>query len=650
MRLIKFLTILAIAMLSSMFVCHAQYDNYYKADNTATVMTNPKAELYLLPEAYRAAVASGEAFSFGLRDVVDIAGVKPKRVNKPQQLRVLRYTNTAKQQSFDAYIVEYKDDLWVVKSSDVEDNILLEQQNTKIVQHGQMLECSRSDIIKRREALNESRTLLNSQIDTLAKYYAQICTDSLTYYRELGERLPEIRDSLVEAAEREEQARVDKLYNKWYSSLPATAKAAAKAITIEDSTLDYPNSVGGCDYYLKYTNNSSKTIKYLYWTGITYNAVDDPVSCEIRRTSTFSGKNTGPIASGESGGGYWDCIVYNYSADYMRLTQIRIIYMDGSSINIGAADIARLFNEPSREVSVDTWAIRQSVMSDWACSNKITLWRDRLNSVQDRVLYSGEWDELKGSHYNSILSSLSDLDVQERDMQAEIDSCQRDIDTFSKFVNFEKFAHDNKQSTPYRSSSYSGGASKASVESKSPFVTFGIEGSLEGLKSFSAGFGLAMRIGRYSSLFNATIGVKYQHTAYSTSVSYSYSEDYAYYHSYAKYKREVGQVVIPAVLNWNIARADIFSFYMGVGYEYGVMTSGKQDFEYDFGSIFNEEDFYKYGDDIVQLSVPARSAIIQIGLAGRDYDWKVYYKIHQPNSMLTNHERGAIGTAFMYYF
>ena len=79
--------------------------------------------------------------------------------------------------------------------------------------------------------------------------------------------------------------------------------------------------------------------------------------------------------------------------------------------------------------------------------------------------------------------------------------------------------------------------------------------------------------------------------------------------------------------------------------------SDKQNLEYGFGDEFNMSDFYKYGnDEFVELSVPARSSIIQIGFAGRNYDWKIYYKIHQPNSGLVNQERGAIGTAFVYYF
>lgn len=191
---------------------------------------------------------------------------------------------------------------------------------------------------------------------------------------------------------------------------------------------------------------------------------------------------------------------------------------------------------------------------------------------------------------------------------------------------------------------------------KEPFVRVGIEGSIEGLKSFSTGWGLSMRIGRFNSLFNSTIGIKYQYTGYSKWVGYSYDDynsywGYEYVYSYADYKRKVNQFVFPIILNWNAARNDNWSFYLGIGYEFGVLLSDNYKFEYDFGDPFNESDFYRYGDeDFVQLSVPSRSVILQMGFAGRHWDWKAYYKINTNIVDKFNGETGAIGTAFTYYF
>lgn len=652
MRFTKFLAILVLGIVSNSFVCHAQYENYYEVEGSKFIVTSPDAELYLLPESYNKAVTSGEAFNYGYRDIVDVSNVKSKTIRKPLQLRAVRYTNVTKSRNFDAYIVEYKDKLWVLKSNDVQDNSLLNSQNDRVSKDKKNLELQHDNSVAKKQNLTQKRGELNRQLDSLSAYYVQICTDSICYYKNLEVRLPEIRDSLVSVAERAEQARVDKEFDDWCKAQPASTKAAAKAISIDYAALDYPNSVGGCDYNFEFTNNSSKTIKYLYWTGTAYNAVNDPVYCEIRRKATFSGKDTGPIEQGESGGGCWDCIIYNYSADYIRLLKIEIIYMDGSSINIGAADIARLMGAPSREVSVDSWEVAKDMISSRECQNNITLWGKRLVSVQSQKSYDGEWAELKSSPYNQIISSLSDVEAQERQVQKEITYNKSDIDLFNKFVGFEKFATTNQKTTTYsQSGSYSSGTSGASSSKKSPFITFGIEGSLEGLKSVSGGLGLSMRIGRYSSLFNATIGAKYQYTAYKKSVSYSYTDNMSYHYSYADYKHNVSQVVFPVVLNWNILRDDMFSLYLGVGYEYGVLISDKQLFDYNFGDDFNVSDFYQHGsDELVLLSTPSRSPIIQVGFAGRRLDWKVYYKIHRESTMLANSEKGAIGTALTYYF
>lgn len=210
----------------------------------------------------------------------------------------------------------------------------------------------------------------------------------------------------------------------------------------------------------------------------------------------------------------------------------------------------------------------------------------------------------------------------------------------------------------YGSSSYgsNSGYRNSTYVKKDPFVTVGIEGSIEGLKSFSTGWGLSMRIGRFNSLFNSTIGIKYQYTGYKKDVSYDYEDYnngyyYDYVYSYANYKRKVNQIVFPIILNWNAVRHDNYSFYLGVGYEFGVVLSDEYNFEHDFGDSFNVDDFYRYGtDELIQLSVPSRSVILQMGFAGRHWDWKAYYKVHTKTTSTFNSEAGAVGTAFTYYF
>lgn len=660
MRFTKFLAVLVLGILSSVFVCNAQYEQYYKVEDDKFVVTNPSAKLYLLPESYHKAVTSGTSLSYGIRDFVNISEIKPKTIRKSLQLPVVRYTNVTKSPNFDAYIVGYKEKLWILKNSDVQDNTLLVEQNAAIELNKEELESAKSSSLAKLQDLYSRRLALRGELDSLVAHYAQISTDSLDYYRDLKLRLPQIRDSLVRVAEREEQARVDKEYNSWYNSLPASSKAAMNAIIIDYAELDYPNSVGGCDYNFEYTNISPKTIKYLYWTGTAYNAVDDPVYCEIRRTSTFSGMDTGPVEQGESGGGYWDCVIYNYSAEYMKLSKIQIIYMDGSSINISGADIARIADAPSREISVDTEAIKQSVMSDGDCQRHINLWSNRLNSLKSKKAYSGEWAELDSSSYNQVLNSLNELATQEKSAQADVASCQKNLDAFNKFLNFEKYTSVAQESAAYTRGGSS--ASKASTTSttapKSPFVTFGLEGSIEGLKSFSTGVGVIMRIGRYNSLFNATVGVKYQYTTCSDKFNYQGSGGLGniYYPSTDPswdviYKQNAHEVVIPAILNLNVSRGDDIAFLLGVGYEYGIPFSQKATFK-ESTNYFSESKFWQSVDasDLKHLSIPTRAVVLQVGFGSRECDWKFYYKIYTNKSKYVNGTPGAIGTSMTIYF
>lgn len=304
------LLVFTLVMALSVIPCYAQYENYYKVDNNTYVTTMPNAEIYEL---------QSNCITPNCREIINTQNSKTKKIKRPQQLRVLRYTNTLKQRDFNAYVVEYKDKEWVLQDSYVQDNTLLKQRSNQMIQSQESITTNHQDLEKQLE-------IKKQQFNELLLSYKSQCADSMNYYKELKSRLPAIRDSLVAVKRAQEQAKVDKVYKEWYNAQPASTKRAANIISISSAELGYPNSAGGCDYTLLYTNKSKKTIKYLYWSGTTYNAVNDPVYCEIRSTSYFSGKDTGPVEYNEVGGGSWDCIIYNYSADRLKLENISITY------------------------------------------------------------------------------------------------------------------------------------------------------------------------------------------------------------------------------------------------------------------------------------------------------------------------------------
>lgn len=110
-------------------------------------------------------------------------------------------------------------------------------------------------------------------------------------------------------------------------------------IKIKSAYLSSPNSASGVDAIVYYVNKSKKTIKYLTWEGNAINAVGDMVPCDIRNYYSYRGKDTGPIKPGKTGGGTWSCAWYNWTAKKLKLVQIEIEYMDGSTETITESEI-----------------------------------------------------------------------------------------------------------------------------------------------------------------------------------------------------------------------------------------------------------------------------------------------------------------------
>jgi hypothetical protein len=106
-----------------------------------------------------------------------------------------------------------------------------------------------------------------------------------------------------------------------------------RAVEITYAYLRDPNTAGGCDAVVTYSNLSDKTIKYFIWRGYALNAVGDKVMCTVRDSYYFAGKDTGPYDPGETlCGGKWGTMIYNYSARKLVIYEISIEYMDGSII------------------------------------------------------------------------------------------------------------------------------------------------------------------------------------------------------------------------------------------------------------------------------------------------------------------------------
>lgn len=140
-------------------------------------------------------------------------------------------------------------------------------------------------------------------------------------HTETVDSLQAIRDSM-------QQASVDSIKKA------NRIKLLKNSVRITTVRLSSPNSAGGVDAIVFYKNLSDKTIKYFYWEGCAKNAVGDIVENEIGGRVLFRGKDTGPIKPRKTGGGCWDCIIYNSTARKLIITEVAIEYMDGTELKI----------------------------------------------------------------------------------------------------------------------------------------------------------------------------------------------------------------------------------------------------------------------------------------------------------------------------
>ena len=106
------------------------------------------------------------------------------------------------------------------------------------------------------------------------------------------------------------------------------------------------NSVGLLEPSISFTNNSSKDIKYITFNIYFKNGVDDIITNSIDRSQTnVSCQMTGYIKAYESDFTSWDTKFYNTTAKTFHISNISIIYRDGSKRTIGSQKCKELINE-----------------------------------------------------------------------------------------------------------------------------------------------------------------------------------------------------------------------------------------------------------------------------------------------------------------
>lgn len=186
-----------------------------------------------------------------------------------------------------------------------------------------------------KQELKQKTILEANELKNQQKYSEAIQTINRikSYYKEdsdIESILSEL-DTLKEQDEQqkkeaEEQAKENEIIENIRSS-----------IKVSKVWIDPPNSVGGVDLYINWKNLSDKVIKYAYFTVEPYNSVNDTVTCTIRHYSEFTAQDDGPFKKGQGTSGtgyYWKNAWYNNSIKGVRLKSVRVMYMDGDSLDI----------------------------------------------------------------------------------------------------------------------------------------------------------------------------------------------------------------------------------------------------------------------------------------------------------------------------
>ena len=119
-------------------------------------------------------------------------------------------------------------------------------------------------------------------------------------------------------------------------------------VVITAANISVPNAIDGVTLLVSWANTSTKTIKYVKFEAQPYNAVGDPVKCEVRKAGRREFTCTGPFNPGYPDGSIFDGFKfrhawYNGSIRCVEIVSCEVIYMDNSSEIFQEADLPKIF-------------------------------------------------------------------------------------------------------------------------------------------------------------------------------------------------------------------------------------------------------------------------------------------------------------------
>lgn len=171
----------------------------------------------------------------------------------------------------------------------------------------------------RLDSLKSEKKIIDSSIQTLKDSLIELNLQSALLQKEINIQI----DSDI-------QAQSDNSNN----SSPRKANlSVVQNLSIEGIRVKSANSAGGIDIIIQWRyQNQNKTLKYIYFTLIPYNNVGDRQKGSIRDNTSSTLSVTGPIEAKDwTHENWWDSIWYNSTITCVKVSEVRVEYMDGTS-------------------------------------------------------------------------------------------------------------------------------------------------------------------------------------------------------------------------------------------------------------------------------------------------------------------------------
>lgn len=116
----------------------------------------------------------------------------------------------------------------------------------------------------------------------------------------------------------------------------------ASLISIYFAKRRYPDAQEGVDIQITVENKSEKTIKYVIMSFYAKNRVGDIIYCKIRGAKEKKLRMIGPILSGETQRGIYECYWYNSAVYYYGFSSFSIEYTDGTIVDFSRQEMDAL--------------------------------------------------------------------------------------------------------------------------------------------------------------------------------------------------------------------------------------------------------------------------------------------------------------------